>query len=63
MPNPLSDLAKSVAQKIRQVADAVETYAEAAGNASKPIELEPLAADLLERLAAALRFRGKRKGG
>ncbi len=59
MPNELTTIAKAVAQKIRQVADSVETYAEAAGNASKPIELEPLAADLLERLAAALRWRSK----
>jgi len=61
MPNPLSDIAKSVVGKIRQAADTVEAYAEAAARASKPVEPENLAADILEKLAAALRSKSKRR--
>ena len=59
MPNPISDIAKTAVRKIRQIADTVEAYSEAAARAAKPVEPESLAADLLEKLAAALRSKKK----
>ena len=60
MPNPLSDIAKSIVGEIRRVADTVEGMVKAAEHAEKRVSPENIAADLLEKLAKALRAKSTR---
>ena len=60
--NPLATVAKKVASEVRRIADTVEAVANGTAQIGiRPIEPENLAADLLEKLAKALR--AKRKEG